>query len=571
MTELDIARIAAEIAHDGPVPNIVAWLNASWENAPLFYSRTAGFVGSRGAGSLKSKCFDSYDFYHDLVLRHLGRSSEAIVEAGISTRSATFDELHGSSTRTMAAWKSAGVEAGAKLAIVLNVGIDYAVAFLTALRMGLIVSVLPPAGPTFVQNRLHALAPDHIVSHPRYATLLGDHREKLIPQSTEAALVLESVRSFTYSATDPIAQFFSPLSATPEIPVERTADSLYLPMMRDSALLLGARSGDRIALPGFDQLQFQPWGLMTALHAGACLVVIDERLFAQPEVVKAARLTIVGVSAALRDRVLDEGVDVEGWRAWFLNPTEPYAWERWRIFSERLAQQQCPGFNLLVSAALGGALLFSPHRLQLQQLSVFPVPGEPWQLSDLIGNGEPAYGDSGLYQPMDDDADPETFAQFVIGRTGPGWVYAGSMKIGRNGQTYPEREIAALIEGHPEVDAACVVVIPAAELLNKTRVILVVFIDPGKDADAIAGKLRPALEQRIVSEMGARWMPDQVRFFPLVPHKVEGVVDSAWCRWELTSGALDKKARDELFRLFAILEKQLSGPDPSGPDPSEPR
>jgi hypothetical protein len=213
----------------------------------------------------------------------------------------------------------------------------------------------------------------------------------------------------------------------------------------------------------------------------------------------------------------------------------------------------------VANAAFGGTLLFSAPLLKPTPLAVLPVPGQPWQLADLIGGGQPSHADSGLYAATAEGANEATFGQFLLSRTRTGYFFSGSPRLGAQGQTYPSAEVAQVAQAHPEVMGAAVVIAPAAQLLNRTTVTLLVFLDPGRELHEVVGTLRPELERRLDLEMGARYRPDTLCFYPLAPRRTEqGDVDSEWCRWQFLSGTLDRKSKDDLFRMLGHLRRLLA-------------
>jgi hypothetical protein len=561
-SSFDIEAIQQSLAA-GDASSVPGWLEESWQAPEALFRALHAHVESNSPVSLKSRPGECQDFYHDLVVRHLGQKRQALVShaSGAGWRRLSYDELHARSTALAAAWEALGVQAGQSVALVLPVSEEYALALVTALRLGLVLSVLPPRGATFVRHRLDALAPEHVVSHTRYVSQLGAHAQRMLPLSAPAVSATEpALRSHTLTAADPVARLFSPLSATPEQPVEVLAGTLYQGLLRDAVLVLGLRPGDRLTLPGFEATQHQPSALLVTLLAGACFVEADERALADAETLEQLNPTVVGVTPALRDLILAGQVRPDLWRLWLRNPAEPYDWDRWEQLTVRLAvSRRVRGMNWVANAAFGGTLLFSIPQVKPAHFAVLPAPGQPWQLADMIGGGQPSHADSGLFAATGEGVDEATFGQFLVSRTRTGFFFAGSARLGAHGQTYPSGEVAEVAETHPEVTGASVVIAPGAQQLNRTTVTLVVFIDPSREPHEVVGVLRPELERLLDLEMGARYRPDTLCFYPLAPRRTEqGVVDPDWCRWQFLSGTLDRKGKDALFRMLGHLRRLLA-------------
>ncbi|XXF80712.1 AMP-binding protein [Myxococcaceae bacterium GXIMD 01537] len=557
----DIPTLARTLALGGEA-GVPGWLEDSWLAPQPFFQALQTYMGGATAQPLKSQPYDGgCDLYHDLVARHLKQRREVLVSyaAGAGWRRLSYDDLHARVGALAVAWEAAGAKAGQTVAIVLPLEEEYVVAVATALRLGLMLSVLPPRGAAFVLNRLKLLAPDFVVSHPRYASLLGDPAPASLPLTGDGPAP-SALRSHTYGPADVAARLFSPLSATPEQPVDVPAGPLFLGLLRDAALVLGLRPTDRVALPGFEALQHQPHALLATMLAGGCFVECEEQALADEETRGQLDPTVVGVSPALRDKLLQGQVRPDRWRLWLRNLAEPYDWDRWEQFGARLVpHKRCRGMNWVANAAFTGTLFFSPPQGRPSHFFVLPTPGQPWELGALIGGGGPSHGESGLYTASGEGASDATSGQFLLSRTRTGFFLAGSPRLGSRGQTYPAAEVVEVIERNPDVVGAAAVVTPASQPLHQTAVSLLVFIDPGREFSDVVGLLRPELERRLDLEMGARYRPDTVHFYPLAPRRTEeGAVDAEWCHWQFLSGALDRKAKDEVFRMLGHLRLLLT-------------
>jgi hypothetical protein len=563
--DVDLAPLLKAVRGVGHPLEAGLW--ESWREPARFVRALLAHVAAHGEVAPKSVPGQGVDLYHDLVARHLRQEREALVyyAAGAGWRRVSFDELHARVTALCGTWEQLGAEPGQGIALVLPVGAEYAVTLLAALRLGLVVSPLPPRGRAFVRTRLQALAPDHVVSLPRYLPMLGEWSAKQLPAAPDpAARPIPALRSFTAPPDAPAARLFSPLGPEPALPVERSADSLFLGLLRDAVVTLGLGPQDRFALPGFDPVQFQPWALMTSLFAGACYLELEEADLMDPERLSGLAPRVVGVTRAARDALLALP-EPPTLRLWLRNPAEPYDWERWGRFAQRMAEgRPCRGMNLLANAAFGGAFLASAQ-LADPQLQLLPVCAEPWQLGDLTGSGEPALGGSGLYTPLREGAGPQEVGQFLLGQSGAGFALAGSLTLLSEGQVYPEDEAVALATELSSVLGAEVALAahPGTEL-NRAHVTLVVFRDPLQPESAV-GELRAELEERLALELGPRALPHLFRFYPLVPRRAEGGIDRDWCRWQFMGGALDKKRKEPMFRAAARLRRLVHLARPPGP------
>ncbi|MFT3765631.1 MAG: hypothetical protein QM820_08965 [Minicystis sp.] len=314
-------------------------------------------------------------------------------------------------------------------------------------------------------------------------------------------------------------------------------------------------------------MQATPHLLLATLAAGACYAAIGAAdLDADPRLAERARVSILGVDRRLRERILARGADWLGaaGRAWFKSLNDVIDVERWDALGRVLADKKLPGFNVFVNAATGGIELFSPRAAPPACLRAWPVPGRSFVLSELAGGALPALNEMGAYTVMDGDAPAELpLPRLVLCRQGDGYLFAGALDLGPEAQAYPRAEIARVAEQIAAVRHASVVIGPG-RWMNDARTVLVVFTDDARGPD---GRIAlpvgvPEIRARIRREMGERFIPERIAIYPLRPRLVDGVVDDGWCRAQFLSGALDDKARSEMFILLSRIGYILAGGTP---------
>lgn len=542
------------------------WLKASCDRPAHLHDALVAHASEASSSPVKSRPGVVYNLYHDLVVRHLhsGRVCFGWHQRDMGWMTLTFDELHRRCGALERQWLAAGLVAGHKIALVLPCDVTFVVALLTSLRMGLVASLLPPRGATFLDNRLKQLAPDAVATHPHIETLLGSWVTITVPMSGAAlgsagsGSAASDVRSHTCAPGDVVLQLFSPLGNAPDRPLSLTADQCFAGVLRDAVLVLALASDDRVAIPGFEALQHQPAFLLASLFAGAAFIETDEVRLADAPPPRALGPSVIGVTDVLREEVLQGKVSAERWRTWFVNPATREDWDQWDKLSRMLVHlPRCRHMLLLSNAAFGGSILFSSRHPTRSPLAVLPAPGQAWALVDVAMPEQPAQGDFGLYAGAAAQADPDAWGRFVLSRGRGELYFGGAVPPGFHGQTYPADEVVRLVESHPDVEAASVVLLPTQDV-NATRLTLILFAEPSPTDPHKFPRVVRQIESLIARELGPRCVPSQTRAFPLVPRRREdGSVDRDWCKWQFQSGALDRKSRDHIFMTLHALRRAL--------------
>jgi hypothetical protein len=568
------------------------WLTASYESPAAFREALYAYVSARRRG-MKSRLGKAYDLYHDCVVANLGgrRTALVVCESG-ALEEISFETLHDRCTALSAAWKKAGVEPGGSVCLVLPVGADQAVALLTALRMGLVVSMVPPLGPTYVGHRIEALEPDRIVTTERLRNALRLPAQGVLPLA--GTTTAGAPPSCSYQPGEAVLRLLSPFSELGADPIEVPASALHASIVRDGLLVLGLDNADVLAAPAFDPVQFQPHLLLSVLVSGAGFAELSVKDLARdPRLVERARVTVLGIGRDMRELIIERGADMlkASVRAWFRSLTEVLDVYRWDELRRLFEVTKLIGFNVVANAATGGVELFSP-RAAAPWLRVYPVPARSFKLSEVGTGVLLALDDAGIYTPVTDDEPEEGHAQVLLARreTGPqgsglpaggrqasgaqegGFIFAGTIDLGFTGtfdlgpdaHAYPRDEVSRVVAAHPGVRHATVVLVPG-RWMNDARVVLIVFVDDARGPD---GRIAlpvgvPELEKRILREMGERFVPERVEIFPLRPRFDEdGELDHAWCRSQYLSGMLTKRARLETFILLSRIGYILAGGAP---------
>lgn len=536
---------------------------------------------------LKSRPGLTYNFYQDLVVANLEQRTPALfARDGGSYVPISYATLHERCTALAAAWKRMGCERGQSVCVLMPVGVEYVVAILTALRMGMVVSTLEPYGPAFVRRRLEALAPTFTATSDQIATamrlplanaLSAPKAECPVCGSVckaiaQALPVVPTAREASvtpvvpYAPDAPVFSMLSPFD--PEVePAELTAGAVHASLLRDGLVVLGLEPSDVLAAPGFDPMLASPHLLLATLAAGACYAIIDTPdLEGDAKLAERARISVLGVNVELRERILARGADwlTATGRAWFKDLSGVLDVERWDEFAKAPMGKKLPGFNVLVSAATGGVELFSPRATPPVCLRAWPIPGRPFQLSEVAAEEVPALNDAGMYTVMNGEEPAEIpLPRLLLATYEDGYLFMGALDLGPGAQVYPRAEVVRAAALIPAVRYASVVMGPGS-LMNDARTVLVVFTDDARGTD---GRIElpvkiPELKSRIAAEMGERYVPERIAIYPLRPRIVKGALDEGWVRSQFLSGALDAMARSEMFVLISRIGYIVAGGPP---------
>ena len=555
----DVAHLVRLLATGCPAPQAEAACEPGRADAAGFRAAVFEALPALGQPPVKSVPGGETDLYADLVDRWRARAAPAAWFPAEGRR-LPLETLHVRATALAREWQSLGVAPGQGVALVLPMGEGLLVSLLAAFQLGLCATCVPPRGAGFVRRALSAVEPAAVCTVGRYAGLLGSWSGRMLPvEAPPAAPGSPSLsRSHVYAAGEPALRLLSPFSQEAFAPVPVTAAAVLWGAARDALFVYGLQPRDRLALPGFEPLQWQPCGVLAALFAGAEWVEVEESAFFTSSEPPPWSPQVLGVTPALRARFPEAGRPLPALRRWLKDPTHPYDWAAWDVLARRLSDAGgARGINVVGSASAGGVQLFSVPPQKGADLSLFPVPGQPFLVEDFLGGGVPAAGGSGVYLPLEGVA-PGAFPRVVLARAAQGMVYGGCMDFPVNGQRYPEDAVEAVARAVPGVREAVAWVQATPELLNATRTSLLLFLDLTM-SPVDAAHVERTVARELTSQLGPRAVPTVVRAFPVEPRRLEdGRVDAAWCRWQAQAGGLDARARDGLARDFT-LARQWAG------------
>lgn len=559
------AVIRALRAGEAPDSWMERWLAPAYTDPAAFMTALYALASARRGGIASSPKL-SLDPYADCVVAHLGARRRAFVgrEAGRDVE-LSYEALHSRSGALMSAWRDAGIAAGQSVCLLLPVGIDHVVSLMTALRMGLVVSAVPPHGPTFAKNRIAALAPDAVVAAEKHHPLFRGTGPIALPLSGGREAGAQG--SHGYAPSDPVLRLFPAFGDAAGAPVDLPAASVHAASLRDALLVLGLNESDTLAMPGLEPLAVQPTSLLAALMAGAAWAELSvSDVLADPDALARHGVTVLGVGRALREALLSQGSWPRGAiRTWFRCMTDTLDLPRWEALGRVASKAGAATFNTAISAAAGGALLFGCVQKAAPGLTVWPVPGRAWQIDEVGTDGLQALNESGVFSPLDDGERATAAPRLLLARRGEAYLCTGSIDVGPEARAYPIDEVSAVVERHPAVLRATVVVSPG-RAINEANVTLIAFVEDTRGPDGRFAEPVSAAElvALVAGEMGQWLSPSRVEVLPLRPRLVDGAVDRGWCRSQYLAGALAAKARDELFVSLSRLSRLLDVPDPGG-------
>lgn len=529
----------------------LTWLNLSWKEPTRFWKGLHTYWKQQQVVQTKSVVLSCYDFYTDLVIRQKDRTTPAYVWFdGKNWQTWSYAELGKMVNGLAASWEKVGVQAGETLVILHPPGPDWLTALLAGLRLGLVISLLPPQGNTFVQHRLENLTPQWLAMDQLYRHRLAENWQEITLPSTLSSSP-PTRQPHLYSGTTVIARSFDPTSPTPDLPRPVNADNLYLGALRDGVLALGIKPGLACAVPDWHSMESQPALVLAVLLNGGTWVDINlAHLENEPARLLEQNIDILGVSRSLRDLLQRKPPDGEKtWRYWFKHPAESADLTLWQNFVKQLQLQRSYSGNLLWNASLGGALLFSTKCLGQPHYEAMPAAGMCWQLGVITAPDLPrldGFGQIALGKEVKGKivwtATPHILALYLNS-----WHYLGNYPRGRAGRTYPRLEIMGVLSGCEPYLALIEAPVTGGDA--DPRQVLLAF---GENIDT------KTLQDRIETELGCEFLPDRIEVLPLLPKRSqEGKADQEWCQFHYLTGELYRRQHSPIYRCLSELKQKI--------------
>ncbi len=532
-------------------PADLAWLDLSWRDPVHFCKALHVYWERRQASQSKSIPWSRYNFYHDLLVRQKDQTTSALVwfDRGI-WRTWSYAELGQAVNSLAASWEELGVQPGDTLTILHPQGPHWLMALLAGLRLGAVISLLPPQGNAFVQRRLENLDPQWLAMDQLYRHQLAAEWQDRVLANTLSSLA-PTRRPYEYPGTAVVAQCFDSTSATPDLACPVDADSLYLGAIRDGVLALGIKPGQACAAPGWHSMESQPSLVLAVLLSGATWVHIEladlekepGRLLEQP-------IDVLGVSRSLRDLLLANPPEgKKPWRYWFRHPAESADFTIWQDFIRKLQLEEVYSGNLLWMTVWGGAVIFSARLRGHSHLGVLPTAGLCWQLGIIDSPDLPCLGGWGRMALGKQEKGKTVWmaTPFILAPYLKAWNYLGQYPRGRAGRTYPQQEILDLLTDKVRYPALVEAAVGGGDA--DPRQVLLVF---GEGTDA------PALHSFIETELGSDFLPDRIECLPLLPQRnSDGGADQEWSQFHYLTGELYRRQRGDIYRYLSGLKQKI--------------
>lgn len=562
-TEFPVATLQAALwgRQDGiarPCPALVQ----SWQSIPEFRRSLLRLFSAQSRPPIKSSTDSGFDFYHDLVLRHRGLQTPALITAGSPlqpSRSTSYDELHAACMQRCIAWQAAGLRAGASICIVGALTPELVTALLSALCLGGVVSLLPALGPDYLRSRLQRLRPDYVATAPHYRRLLSEEEwgGKLLPDATAQGSALPfaaPVGSHTYEGTQAAFALFSPLRAPESAPLVMSAADAYAAALRDGLLLWRLAVGSPLWAPDGNFLEQQPALLLTTLlHGGTYVHGVSMSELAPQGPLPIPH--VLFVRRALRDHLLEQAPrPLPGLRLWVVHPTEA-ADARWHDWVEHAGLQDIPAITAWVDSSAGGCTLFSAPQLGGVPQQIVPAPGLSYSFQAAAYPHLPAGSGCGVMRVPAHDADA---VGIRLATCDAAFVYGGTADVLYQGQRCPAHEIEACVAQLPFVDAAVVLEVAG------DRPVPILFVFLGPEPLAIGQELLAArcgaIREQVAARLGPSFVPPQIEVLAMYPRRRGGSVDREWLRREYHEASLRDREQNSVFRLLDQLRSAWHGP-----------
>ncbi len=161
---------------------VYEWLTESYRRPAVFWEEFIIAHNKAFTWPPKSRLFQNYDFYHDIVVRNRESKIPALTwyDSYTGWREINYTDLEKTVNAKAASWLRQGVSAGQSICLVCQIGENWLVSMLAAFKTGLTLSFVFPRRKTILHKKLEILNPDYIVADDIYYRILKPYEERIL-------------------------------------------------------------------------------------------------------------------------------------------------------------------------------------------------------------------------------------------------------------------------------------------------------------------------------------------------------------------------------------------------------
>lgn len=497
---------------------------------------------------------EAYNFYHDCIIRHVKSKNVALsfVQENGTVEDWTYAKLHECVNFHVDKWSYYSPEAGQLIAIVGEAGPSFVISLLTALRLGLKICYFPThssfLGKQEIRKFLSEIKPQFIVAEENFFAIEGlaqlPVNENGLDEEEYAPL------SFAYPANKDVQIALSLQSQEALAFVSLSAHASYLNALRDALFTLDLPQHPYWVAPLACPICTEPCSTLMTLLCGTTRVHVSDEIIRQnPQILREARVNVIGISTALQElwsRSLGS-VPTRYLKCGYRSPLN-INYQSWRTFLQLNKLEKVPIFNVWMDNAMGGISLFSRPSFEPFNLFLKPTLGRSWSLTPLDGNGKEALAGFGLFKI---DSKVSNFTVTQIEHT---LMMTGFVHPCREGATFPLIVLEKLVNSLPFVEVSMMHHIPKSGTMFSRHFVLLVFVRLDIEL-AEKDNWSAEISKTIIDELGRGFLPDQIEYFPLLPKLDLHGIDRGWCANQYDSGLLVRKREITLFQVLNRLKK----------------
>lgn len=547
------------------IQKIEDWIETSYLNPPTFLERIFAFQESIFPPS-KSEFGKHYDFYHDCVFRHVTSRSIAfsIINKRNQTEEWSYEDLHRCVNYHVSKWSSASPLPGQTIAIVMQPGIHFFIALLTAFRFGLKICYLPHTTAFLGDNKiiklLSDIKPNFITTEERIFAI--DGIPLLAVDETGQDNENHKPYSFAYEAKTELLLTLALYRQDESSLVPVDAQYFYLHALRDAICTLNLKQYSFWAAPLSCPIATEPCSTILSLLSGATRVYVpNEAIQADPQILEGQRINLLGISQGLQ-KLWSKAASIPTrylkccYKS-FLNNNQ----QEWHAFAQLHELTKIPLFHIHMDNSIGGISLFTKPAIDNFNYFLKPTLGTAWQLENLNGSGEKSLTGYGIFNAQMPCVENNlNKGNFILAQIEKNYVISGNIEPCRNGITYPIEELEESVNNLDFVEACMIHPIKKAGVTYSHHFLLLVFVNPAKQniSEEDEKNWSSEIAQRVTSYVGKGFLPDQIEYYPLLPkmHQLEVLgIDRNWCANQFDSGLLKKKINKPLYQVLNVLKK----------------